>query len=316
VTGASGFVGRAVVSELLERGVAVTAAVRREAAFPPQCVAVRVGNIDASTDWTAAIKGCDTIVHCAARVHVMQETASDPLDEFRATNVHGTLRLANQASGAGVRRFIFISSVKVNGEFTLPDAPFTERDTPAPAGPYGVSKWEAEQRLQSVAAERGLELVIVRPPLVYGPGVRANFLSMSRWLLRGIPLPFASVTSNRRSLVALDNLVDLILACANRSAAAGETFLAGDGDDLSTAELLRRTATALGVRARLLPVPESVLARGAALLGRADLWQRLGGSLQVSTRHACATLDWKPPVTVDEGLRRAVADLRVRMAAE
>lgn len=314
VTGASGFVGRAVVSELVRRGMPVTAAARGDAVFPAEVRAVRVGNLGPSTDWSVAIEDCDVVVHCAARVHVMRDAAVGALDAFRVANVSGSVRLAQVASDAGVRRFVSISSIKVNGERTLPGAPFTEHDVPAPSDPYGVSKWEAEQQLRALADARGLELVMIRPPLVYGPGVRANFLSMARWLLRGIPLPFASVTSNRRTLVGLDNLVDLILVCIDQSAAAGQTFLAGDGDDMSTADLLRRTASALGVRARLVPVPEGVLAGGAALLGRRALWQRLGGTLQASTQHARETLGWRPPVTVDEGLRRAVADLRASAA--
>ena len=312
MTGASGFVGRAVVSELERRGVPVTAAVRSESAFSPGVRVVRVEDLGATTNWTQALQECDVVVHCAARVHVMQETASSALHAFRVANAIGSVRLAQQAADAGVRRLVFISSIKVNGERSLPGAPFTERDAPAPSDPYGISKLEAEIKLRSVADVRGIELVIIRPPLVYGPGVRANFLSMTRWLRRGVPLPFGSVTSNRRTLVGLDNLVDLILACVNHPAAAGETFLAGDGDDMSTADLLRRTASALGVRSRLVAVPEKLLAHAASILGRRSLWQRLGGTLQASIGHASQTLGWQPPLTVDEGLRRAVADIRTR----
>ena len=312
MTGANGFVGRGVVAELERRRVPVTATVRRDSTFPTSVRVVRVDDLGATTNWTRALAECDTVVHCAARVHVMRETARNALDAFRVANVIGSVRLARQAADAGVRRLVFISSIKVNGERTRPGAPFTERDAPAPSDPYGVSKWEAEQQLQSIAAAHGLELVIIRPPLVYGPGVRANFLSMARWLRRGFPLPFGAVTSNRRTLVGLDNLVDLILLCINHPSAAGETFLAGDGDDMSTADLLRRTATALGVRPMLIPVPERVLAGGASLLGRRALWQRIGGTLQASIGHASQTLRWQPPIAVDEGLRRAVTDFSMR----
>ena len=317
VTGASGFVGGALSLALVRAGRHVTAAARSEITLPDASVAdairsdalrrIRVGDLGADTDWSDALADCSAVVHCAARVHVMSERAADPTAAFRVANVDGSVRLAEMAINAGVRRFIFLSSVKVHGEFTLPGFPFTERDVPVPSDPYGVSKADAEARLREVCGAGGLELAIIRPPLVYGPGVKANFLSMTRWLSRGVPLPFGSVTQNRRSLVALDNLLDLISTCLSHPAAACQTFLAGDGNDLSTTELLRRTAAALGLRARLIPVPAALLARGARLVGRPDLWQRLGGTLQVSIDHARVQLGWQPPLTVDEGLRRAVA---------
>jgi nucleoside-diphosphate-sugar epimerase len=306
VTGASGFVGRALVADLLRRGAEVTAATRRDVALPQRAIVARVGDLTSVTNWSDALRGCDTVVHCAARVHVLNDSAVNPMEAFRIANVLGTVRLAQQAADTGVRRFVFVSSVKVNGERTTPGNPFTERDMPTPRDPYGISKFEAEGALERIAASGGFELVIVRPPLVYGPGVKANFLAMTKWLQRGVPLPFGGLTANRRTLIALDNLLDLIATVLVHPAAANQIFLGGDGEDLSTAELLRRTAAALGTKARLLPVPAELLEKSAGLLHRHDLWQRLGGSLQCSIAHARTRLGWNPPVSVDEGLRRAV----------
>ena len=239
----------------------------------------------------------------------MSENASDPMAEFRRVNVNGTRQLARQAADAGVRRFIFVSSVKVNGEHSLAGRPLTAADAPAPLDPYGISKLEAEQALQALSTETGMEMVIVRPPLVYGPGVKANFGSLLRWLSKGWPLPLGAVHDNRRSLVAVDNLADLLLTCVDHPAAASQTFLASDGEDLSTTELLRRMGQALGKPARLLPVPPALLRWGATALGKADIAQRLLGSLQVDITHTRQTLGWTPPITVDEGLRRAVAGM-------
>jgi nucleoside-diphosphate-sugar epimerase len=211
--------------------------------------------------------------------------------------------LAEAAAAAGVRRFIFISSIKVNGEATLPGAPYTAEAQPAPADPYGISKLEAEQGLRALAADTGLEVVIIRPPLVYGPGVKANFLSMMRWLHKGVPLPFGAI-HNRRSLVALDNLVDLLVTCIDHPGAANQTFLVSDGEDLSTSELLRRMGFALGRPARLLPIPSRLLDVAAAMLGKTALAQRLCGSLQVDIGKTRELLNWSPPVGVDEALRK------------
>ena len=239
----------------------------------------------------------------------MKELAVDPLTVYRQVNVEGTAHLARQAAAAGVRRFVFVSSIKVNGEFTNMGKPFTADDGPAPEDPYGISKHEAEQLLRQIAAETGMEVVIIRPPLVYGPGVKANFMAMMRWLDRGVPLPLAAITENRRSLVALDNLVDLIVTCIEHPSAANQTFLVADGEDVSTAELLQRMARAMNRKARLLPVPVWMLEQAAVLLGKRDVARRLCGSLQLDTTHTRQRLGWVPPIDLDEGLRRAVQGL-------
>jgi nucleoside-diphosphate-sugar epimerase len=237
----------------------------------------------------------------------MRDAASDPLLAYRAANVEGTLNLARQAAAAGVRRFVFVSSIKVNGEQTAAGQAFGADDTASPQDAYGISKAEAEAGLKAIAVSTGMEVVIIRPPLVYGPGVKATFLSMMRWLQRGVPLPLGAVTRNRRSLVALDNLVDLIVTCVHHPAAANQTFLVSDGEDLSTTGLLQRLAAAMGVPARLLPVPAWALEAGAALLGRRAMLQRLCGNLQVDITKTRDVLGWLPPIGVDEGLRRAAA---------
>jgi len=240
----------------------------------------------------------------------MQDRSSDALAEFRRINVDGTNNLARQAAAAGVQRFVFLSSIKVNGESSQLNKPFTASDTPKPNDPYGISKLEAEKALLHIASETGLEVVIIRPPLVYGPGVEANFGSMMRWLDRGIPLPLGSVTHNRRSMVAIDNLIDLIVTCLSHPAAANQTFLVSDGEDLSTADLLRRMGKALGKPARLFGVPAEALRLGAVMLGKQSMYQRLCGSLQVDIGRTKRLLDWTPPVSVDEGLRRSAEGTR------
>ena len=307
VTGATGFVGKAVVQRLLadDQSRRVAVAVRRDGQLWPENVLLRVtGDLEPSTDWSVALGGVSSVVHCAARVHVMSDTATNPLDEFRRVNVQGTLNLARQAAAVGVRRFVFISSVKVNGEATRLNAPFFADGVPAPLDPYGVSKMEAELGLREISAQTGMEVVIIRPPLVYGPGVKANFALMMRWLRRRIPLPLGAI-HNQRSLVALDNLVDLIVTCLTQSAAANQTFLVSDGEDVSTTELLRRMGAAMGRPARLMPVPASWLKLAAAMAGKQDVVQRLCGSLQVDIEKTRRLLGWTPPISLDEGLRRA-----------
>lgn len=304
LTGGTGFVGRSVLNRLCRDGMEVVVCSRAEAMdLPSGARHLSVAGLDSSTDWKPVLDGIEVVVHCAARVHIMHDESSDPLAEFRKVNVEGSLNLARQAAVAGVRRFIFISSIKVNGEGTAPSQPYKADDDSDPIDPYGVSKMEAEQGLQALATETGMEVVIIRPVLVYGPGVKANFLSMMRWLYKGVPLPFGAI-HNRRSLVALDNLVDLIVTCIDHPGAANQTFLVSDGEDLSTTELLRRMGTALGKPARLLPVPSRLLEVGAVILGKRDLSQRLCGSLQVDIGKTRELLNWTPPVSVDDALRK------------
>lgn len=312
VTGSNGFVGSAIVQRLAasEGTEPVVAAARGPGLrWPAGVRTVRVDGLSATTDWSNALHGVRSVVHCAARVHVMEERGADPLQTYRDVNVQGTLRLAQQAALAGVRRLVFISSIKVNGESTQAGAPFTADDTPAPLDPYGVSKLEAEQGLRTLAARTGMEVVIVRPPLVYGAGVKANFGALLKWVARGVPLPLGAI-HNARSMVALDNLVDLVCVCLSHPAAAGQTFLVSDGEDVSTTELLRRAARAMGKSARLVPVPSQLLCVGAALLGRQALAQRLCGSLQVDIQKTRSMLAWAPPITLDQGLRKAVEGLQ------
>ncbi len=303
VTGGSGFVGRALINRLtLIAGSTVIAPVRNVATkFPEGVRSIPFTNLDATFNWSDELKDVDCVVHAAARVHVMNEVSSDPLAAFREVNVEATLNLARQAAASGTKRFIFISSIKVNGEGAEPGTVYRADDVPAPIDPYGVSKLEAEQGLKEVAAVTGMEVVIIRPVLVYGPGVKANFLSMMRWLYRGVPLPFGAV-HNQRSLVAIDNLVDLIVTCSDHPAAANQVFLVSDGEDVSTTQLLRKLAGALGKPARLLPIPVWLMSGAAALLGKRALSDRILGSLQVDISKNRQLLGWTPPVTLDKAL--------------
>jgi nucleoside-diphosphate-sugar epimerase len=306
VTGANGFVGRALCTEAVTRSWSVRGVTRVRCDLPNMVESLAVGGIDGDTNWRDAVVGCDVVIHLAARVHVMQEATANPLEEFRRVNVQGTLNLARQAAAAGVSRFVFVSSIKVNGEATQLGHPFAADDAPAPLDAYGVSKREAEQGLREIAAQTGMEVVIIRPPLVYGPGVKANFAAMMRWLKRGVPLPLGAI-HNQRSLVAQGNLVDLIVVCLTHPDAANQTFLVSDGEDVSTTELLRRMGQAMGRPARLIPVPARWLKLAAALVGKQDVAQRLCGSLQVDIEKTRRLLGWTPPLSLDEGLRRAAA---------
>lgn len=312
ITGGNGFVGRALTSHLLGLGYGVCLPLRQpqRADQIAGVETVDIGSLSSEIDWTVALRSVDQVVHLAARVHVMNDKSSDPLAEFRQVNVEGTANLARQAAAAGVRRFVYLSSIKVNGTFTQEGRPFTADDAPAPEDPYGVSKSEAEQFLRQIATETGMEVVIIRPPLVYGPGVKANFESLMRWLARGVPLPLAAVTQNRRSLVALDNLVDLIMTCLNHPAAANQTFLVSDGEDLSTAALLESMGAAMGKPARLFYLPPALLKLGATGLNKPGIYQRLCGSLQLDIAKTRQLLGWTPPVSVYEGLRRAAEGFR------
>ena len=308
MTGAAGFVGKALVRRLLadDESRRVVVAVRRGGQrWPEQVLPIVTGDLHPSTDWSIPLKGVAVVVHSAARVHVMHDTEDDPLTAFRAVNVDGTLNLARQAATAGLKRFVFISSVKVNGESTPPGRSFNEADAPNPQDAYGQSKYEAEQGLRQLSTDTGMEVVIIRPPLVYGLGVKANFADLMRAVQRGWPLPLGAV-HNQRSLVALDNLVDFIVTCITHPQAADQTFLVSDGQDLSTTELVRGMAQAAGVPARLLPVPVWALQVGASLLGKSDTVHRLSGSLQVDISKARNLLGWVPRISVEEGLRRAL----------
>lgn len=303
LTGATGFVGTGLTKRISGlTDLQLFAAVRQQMrSFPDGVTAVPVADLTSDTDWREALEGVEVVIHSAARVHVMNDEAADSLAEYRRVNLAGTLNLARQAVDAGVKRFVFISSIKVNGEGTPPGRAFKADDAPAPVDPYGVSKLEAERELQVLAHETGLEVVIIRPVLVYGPGVKANFLSMMSWLQRRLPLPLGAI-HNKRSMVALDNLVDLIITCIDHPQAANQVFLVSDGEDLSTTELLRRTGQALGRPARLLPVPAFLLKWAARLLGKPGIAQRLCGSLQVDISKTRTLLGWTPPVTVDDAL--------------
>jgi len=303
LTGASGFLGDPL-SDFLDQDsrFVLTRAVRRKASLKNSRDAL-IDDLHAGTDWAAALNGQDVVVHAAARAHIMKDEVPDPLAEYCKVNVEGTLNLARQAAEAGVSRFIYISSIKVNGEQTPLGKPFTAEDVPAPEDPYGVSKLEAETGLHEIASATGMEVVIIRPPLVYGPGVKGNFASMIKLVEKGLPLPLGAI-HNKRSLVALDNLVDLIIKCIDHPAAANQVFLAGDGQDVSTTELLRGVGRAMGKPARLIPVPAGMLMFGAGLLGKKAVAQRLLGSLQVDISKVRNLLGWEPPLSVDEGLRR------------
>jgi len=311
LTGATGFVGRSLLTALLDAGHVVTPVVHvattKLDARASQPVPV---DLASRIDWALILQRQDVVMHAAARVHVMSETAVDPLAEFRAINTVATLDLARVAAQAHVSRFVFLSTIKVHGEATLPGKTFTAQDTVQPSDPYAISKHEAEIGLLDIGRRFGMEVVIVRPPLVYGAGVQGNFASMLRWLDRGVPMPLASVTHNRRSLVALGNLVDLLAQCVDHPAAANQVLLVSDGEDLSTAALLRRLALARGRKARLIPFPTRLLLTLGDWLGQGATLQRLCGNLQVDIAHTQSLLGWVPPVGVDEGLRRTCDPVR------
>jgi len=304
ITGAAGFVGGPLVERLHKERIWELAVTTRSAAasFPADVRHFPI-EITSETDWTAALDGVDVIVHLAARVHIMDDRAADPLTEFRQINTAATLNLAEQAARAGVKRLVFISSIKVNGEEN--DRPFRHDDTPMPVDPYGISKLECEIGLHEISARTGIEIIVIRPPLVYGPGARGNFALLVGLVRKKIPLPFASL-KNRRTLVALPNLVDLIVTGMTHPDAAGQTFLAGDGEDLSTPGLIEGIAAGLGVEPMLLPFPPALLQMGARVTGKSAVYQRLCGSLQVDISHARDVLGWSPVVTPREGLKLAV----------
>lgn len=302
ITGANGFVGKPLCAELLRQGQSVRAAVRQSNLLRDDIEAVRVGNIDGNTDWLNSLCGVDVVIHLAARVHVMSDTVADPLAEFRRVNTAGTEHLARCAAASGVKRLIYVSSIKVNGEETHNEKQFSETDVPAPQDAYGISKWEAEQALRRVADETGLEVVIVRPPLIYGPGVKGNFVQMLGVVAKHIPLPFASVY-NHRDLLYVGNLVDALITCATHSAAAGQTYLICDGEAVSTPGLLRQLATGMGITPRLFPCPPALLKLAGKLVGKSQQLERLLGSLRVDGDKMRTDLNWVPPYSLRQGLQ-------------
>ena len=305
LTGATGFVGNVLYRQLNDLQMPVNAAVRTAATAVHLKQSVLVGDINELTDWSPALTGIDKVVHLAARVHVMRETNPDPMSEFRSVNVDATINLALQAAQAGVKRYVFLSSIKVNGESTQQDQKFTADDSLNPEDAYAVSKFEAEQALFKIANDTGMEVVIIRSPLVYGPGVKANFRSLMTMVSKGFPLPLGGLTCNRRSLVGVDNLVDFIITCINHPAAANQVFLVSDDEDLSTAELLHRMYKANGTPDRLFTLPLWFLNLCATTIKRKSVYSRLCGSLQIDISKSKQILGWTPPVSVDEGLRRA-----------
>ena len=302
ITGANGFVGKVLCAELLRQGQSVRAAVRQAKQMQETIEVAVVGNIDVNTDWQNALRGVDVVIHLAARVHIMRDTAADPLAEFRRINTAGTEHLAHCAAESGVKRLVYVSSIKVNGETTHGDNQLSTVNEVIPLDPYGISKWEAEQALRKVADETGLEVVIVRPSLAYGPGVKGNFAQLLSVVAKSIPLPFASI-QNRRSLIYVGNLANALITCATHPAAAGQTYLVCDGEDISTPDLLRQLAKGMGVPAHLFPCPPKLLQVIGKLTGKSQQVERLLGSLRVDGDKMRADLNWTPPFSLHQGLQ-------------
>lgn len=297
LTGSTGFVGQHLIPELKDDYV-LSYINRSDNGYPNQHIA----NIDAVSDYTRALKEINVVIHCAARVHIMAEKSESPLDEFRAVNTQGTLNLATQAARAGVKRFIFVSTIKVNGESTTGRSPFNEQEN-APEDPYGISKAEAEQKLLALGKQTGMEIVIIRPPLVYGKGVKANFASLMCLVNKGFPLPFRAINKNKRSLVSVYNLVDLIKLCIKHPNAINQVFLVSDDHDLSTAEMIQLMAKVQGKSNLALPVPPTLFSLAGSLLGKKQVVDRLIGSLQVDITYTKNTLNWAPPYSVEDGFK-------------
>ena len=305
VTGASGWIGHRLCAQLQRTGFSVRGSVRAGRTAPPGVSTVVMDALSDANDWSAALADIETVVHVAARVHVMQDKAQSPLSEYRRVNVDGTANLARQAAAAGVKRFIFISSVKVNGEETSFENPFQADAEAAPQDPYGISKMEAEMQLKAISNETGMEFVTIRPPLVYGPGVKANFRALIKLVGLGLPLPLGAI-HNKRSMVYIDNLIDLVVTCIDHPQAANQTFLVSDGNDVSTPGLIKTLAHAMHKPVRLVPVPVWLLKVAAFLVGKGGAIERLSSNLQVDISKTTHLLAWTPPISVDDAMRRTV----------
>lgn len=303
LTGSTGFLGKVLTPSLNRDGIELILA-GRDGNKKSDSNYIYVNGFNLDSQFNLMSQRCDVVIHCAARVHVMNDSSADPLNEFRAVNTDGTLNLAQQAADAGVKRFIFISSIKVNGELTELGFPFKPDDNFVPTDPYGLSKYEAEVGLRKIAEKTGMEVVIIRPPLVYGPGVKANFAAMMKWMGKGLPLPLGGIKQNKRSLVSVDNLVDLVATCIDHPKAANQTFLVSDDDDVSTSQLLVNMASALQVPNRLLPIPSSWFALAAKIIGKPAISQRLCGSLEVDISKTKELLNWNPPYSSAECMKK------------
>ena len=303
LTGSTGFLGKELQLRLVNNATDVINIGRSEGK-KNNIDYIYVKKIDSSSQFNLSVYKCDVLVHCAARVHIMNDSSSNPLEGFREVNTYGTLNLAQQAADSGVKRFIFISSIKVNGESTEVGSPFKPDDKYIPTDPYGLSKYEAEVGLDIIAKKTGMEVVIIRPPLVYGAGVKANFASMMEWVNKGLPLPLGGIKRNKRSLVSVYNLVDLIVTCIDHPNAANQTFLVSDNEDVSTTDLLKSMAVALNVPDRLIAIPASLLIFASKLIGKPSISQRLCGSLQVDISKTTVLLNWKPPYSSAESLKK------------
>jgi nucleoside-diphosphate-sugar epimerase len=298
LTGANGFIGSALHQNLISHGYDVVPTIRNN---PTSFDQVVVGDINDATFWGNALSGCDMVIHAAGRAHIMSEKVKNPLNEYQKINTFGTLNLARQAVKAGIKRFIFISSIKVNGEFTMPPSIFNSDDLPSPADPYGESKMEAEISLNKLSIESGMEVVIIRPPLVYGVGVKGNFLDMIHFVKRGVPLPLKAISQNKRSIVGVDNFIDLIRICLQKPEAANKTFLISDGKDLSTREIFEKLNFAFNRPQNLFYCPVALIKLLGIISGNKKKVDRLLGSMQVDMKRTCEILDWVPPFTTEEG---------------
>lgn len=314
ITGATGFLGKPLIKQLSNEFTKnnIFPVLRKNSTSFDEFSPIVVDDINSTTDWLDKLQGVDCIIHCAARVHVMNEVDEDPLEAFREINVRGTLQLAQAAAKSGVKRFIFVSSIKVNGESTTGRLPYQSSDTPNPEDPYGISKAEAEEGLKKLAEETGMDVIIIRPPLVYGPGVKANFAAMLKLASTGVPLPFGCIKNNQRSMVYVENLISLIIECINNINAANQTFLISDDDDLSTKAFVQGLSKALGKSSFMLPVPNTIFSLAGKVLGKSAIIDRLCGSLQVDINQTKNTLNWQPPYSVEQGFAATANAFKIR----